>query len=205
MLGLVFRFILIIINAISPRVLIFGDSLSKAGSDWSYPIQYITLNDNNQEQPGAILGYELAKRGYRVMEDCNVGRSAYNYFRNTSKYQKVPAALLIEEDKAFDPDLVIIFLGLNDIGIDWSQDQEAFKKLHDTFYYSKIIIIGPPSVYGLNDQIDIIYDTINSIFANVIDIRDVTSSMARTKDGQHFTVRSARQLADHLLKEVTQD
>ena len=156
------------------RVLVFGDSLS-AG----------------QFSPGAVMAQKLGAAGATVKVDALVGRSANNFFGREN------AAAHFADAKAFDPDLVIVELGTNDIGLSMTVDQTKMTQLRDGLARTgaEIWAFGPPQFPSKTFQAGApaVVSMMRSVFGSrFIDLRPETSDLLvvrkdRTADGIHFT------------------
>lgn len=159
------------------RVLIFGDSLSSGPSS-----------------PGAQMAAVLEAHGANTMVNAVVGRSAWNFYTSREDFAQV-----IADCHAFHPDLVIIELGTNDIGLSPSADRAAFVRLAKDLggAGTEVWAIGPPAFSSSTPQatnVDTVYQTMKSVFGSkLIDwrplSRDMTTSPPRTADGVHFTAQ----------------
>ena len=167
------------------RVLIFGDSLSASSGS-----------------PGGQLAQIIRGQGGDVRVDAKQGRSAYNFFTDREDY-----ASLLAQDRAFGPDLVIVFLGTNDIatGIGVTRDRPKMQAIYDAFPQAKKIAVGPPNFIApradLNAGAPAVVDMMRSIFgSNFIDARPLTPVGGRTSDGVHFTVSGAKPFAENIFR-----
>lgn len=187
----------------APRVLIFGDSLTHHGEDNS-PEMYDVKEDDSAEQPGDILGHLLVKRGYQVRLDANVGRSFYNFWKAPGGRQYHSADDLIKADLDFQPNMVIIMLGTNDLGLGAKLDLDAMIRLRDVFEGIEIIVVGPPTYVYDNDNYHAkqVYKSLDDVFNRVIDARPISSKSGRTKDGQHFGLGAATDFAGQLYSNI---
>lgn len=187
-------------NARGERVLIFGDSLTHAGSDNGPEIATVTADMTTGSSPGTILGALLAQQGaVAVQTDSRVGRSAVNFFGRED------AASLFAADQAFAPTQVIVFLGTNDIGMDPISTANAMNQIKSTYESmgAKVWAIGPVNYVapgdGLNEAADTVFNTMKSVFGTrMLDARPLTINVSRASDGVHFGPESAQQTALNL-------
>lgn len=193
------------------RILIFGDSLSHRGHDNDPPVSYVTSDNvtRNSSVPGDLLASYLIKYGGiypQVRINAKVSRSAWNFFRIE------PFEKLLNEDLLWNPDIVIVFLGTNDLGLSAAKDKEAFEKIKRNFDNGKreFIAIGPPSFAStkLNNDSPFVVDTLKKVFgvSNFIDSRYLTKDLIgpsyRSRDSVHFTNRGAHRFAEQLASRI---
>ncbi len=150
--------------------------------------------------PGALLAQNLLAAGASAARtDARVGRSAYNF------WNREHAADLIAADRAWRPDLVIVSLGTNDIGLNLTADHNAMQKIKDAFAPVEVFAIGPPSFPDGRDTQPVV-DMMKLVFGadHFIDARIVTPVGAgvRTGDGVHFTTAGAKVYAEGLTRSV---
>lgn len=182
------------------RVLIFGDSLSHHGRDDAPPVYELTAGSKpTLSVPGDVLAHALFAGGSPVRIDARVGRSAWNFYRREA-WQDLLAA-----DLAWRPDVVIIKLGTNDLGLGDKATLEKMTALRDTFYPgSHVIAVGPPSFASANRQVDSapVVRIMEAVFGdNFIDARPLTAdltSTGRAGDGVHFVASGAKLYAARL-------
>lgn len=183
------------------RFLIIGDSLTHHGADAAPQIWDVNQGSSRQSNaPGDLLASMLYERGAVVRTDAKVGRSA-NSFWNSE-----PAADLIASDLQFAPNVVIVFLGTNDLGLTMSIDQGAMAKIRDAFKGIpgiQIWAVGPPAFANVvyQQQADDIYTMLVNVFGadHVVDARQLTTTMNRASDGVHFSTNGAQDFANKLL------
>ncbi len=184
-------------NVSGKRVLIFGDSMSAgAGS------------------PGDELGRNLASTGATVTTNALVGRSANNFFGRED------VAGQFADIAAFAPQVVIVQLGTNDIGLSMAVDGARMEQLRAAFAGSgaDVWAIGPPTFPSSGPGADqtpgapSVVAMMTDVFgaSRFIDMRPLTADMAiagqggRAADGTHFTSAGGqvigKRLADEFMK-----
>ncbi len=157
------------------RIVIFGDSLS-AGSG----------------SPGAEMATVLEAEGATVQINARIGRSAYNFWAREDTAQQLDAIA------AFNPEIVIVELGTNDIGLNISADTTQMVKLRDALGASgaEVWAFGPPAFnpkLEMDEGSAAVVTMMVSVFGNrCIDLRRMTRDMltiakGRSPDGVHFT------------------
>ncbi len=189
------------------RILIFGDSLTHHGHDSDPPGAEVTQGSDRSAGPGDLLGSHLLELGAAAVRlDAKVGRSAYNFFRVED------ATDLLKADNAWNPDIVIVFLGTNDIGLSMTKDAESMEKIRSSFANSgaEVWAIGPPSFAKASrmDGTKEVVDMLDQVFGSnrVIDARPITtdliSSAYRTSDGVHFKSNGSKLFASRLARSL---
>lgn len=170
------------------RVFILGDSLSSGSSS-----------------PGGVLARELTLAGAKVQINAKVGRSAWNF------YGREDAAGQLADALAFGPDLVIVELGTNDIGLGMAADRVRMIQIRDAMATkgAKVWGIGPPAFDRTGSaQLDV--DLVTAMMGDVFSPRflnwqaltsDMTTSPMRTSDGVHFTAQGAELAGKRLARE----
>lgn len=184
------------------RILIFGDSLSHHGTDSAPQIWDATPRGSaSSSAPGTLLAWKLLDAGASAVRvDAKVGRSAYNFFTSREPWQQ-----LLASDQAWQPDLVLVLLGTNDLGLGASPDQAAFRRLRAAFGGAEVWAVGPPSFASAtrNAQAVTVYKTLQNVFGSqVIDLRPLTVDLTvngRTRDGVHFQASGAELVASRLM------
>lgn len=175
------------------RVLIFGDSLS-AGT----------------VSPGAVLAQHLNASGATVRVDARVGRSAYNFYGREDVRARLEAA------RAFDPDIVIVVLGTNDIGLSMKVDGQRMTQLRDELRQTaeEVWAFGPPSFPASGPGstqhagAPAVVAMMRSVFGRrFIDLRPASADLvdvgtSRTSDGVHFTGAGARTLGERMHEQI---
>lgn len=162
-------------NVAGKRVVIFGDSLSEgAGS------------------PGAALGAQLGKAGATVLINARIGRSANNF------YGREDVAGQLASIAAFHPDIAIVELGTNDLGLNLTVDGQRMSAIRDALAGPRKIPVygfGPPAFPDASSNAQAI-DVVNMMRAafgsRFLDLRSITSDIlstatGRAGDGVHFT------------------
>lgn len=157
------------------RIVIVGDSLSASA-----------------HAPGRVLGDRLAADGATVTVNARVGRSANNFYGREDWRQQ------LQQIAAAKPDVAIVVLGTNDIGLTMSVDQQRMAQLRDALRAAgaDVYAFGPPAfppgsrleagqpqvvammrgVFGADRFLDLTPTT-----------RDLVGSKHRTSDQVHFT------------------
>ncbi len=177
------------------RVLIFGDSLSADPSS-----------------PGAELGRSLVATGATVKIDAVVGRSANSF------WARADAGDHLADICAFAPQVAIIELGTNDIGLSMAVDGARMAQLRDAISSCapgvEIWGLGPPAfaaTSGLGISSPAVVEMMLDVFGHrFIDLRPLTSDMViagqggRAADGVHFTAAGGqvvgRRIADEFQR-----
>lgn len=166
------------INVRGRRVLVLGDSLSASSS-----------------APGGVLGKYIRNAGAAdVRVNGKVSRSAVNFFAGTNGEN---GALVLANEVALRPDVVIVWLGTNDLGLSASVDAAAFARIRDAFRAigAEVWSIGPPAFATSTRTVQAVtvYGTLSSVFGadRVLDSRPLTADVQRTADGVHFPAASA--------------
>ncbi len=132
--------------------------------------------------------------------DARVGRSAVNF------WSREDTTRLLTDDIAWRPDVVLVMLGTNDLGMNAIADEKAFAKIRDVFRGAEVWAIGPPSFASpsMQAQTDAVVAAMRRVFGDrFVDARpltaDLTGSGYRTGDGVHFQARGAETFATRLL------
>ena len=181
------------------RILIFGDSLSHHGSDSASPIFEAGTAAPTASSPGDLLAARLLAQGAAAVRiDARVGRSAYNFFSREAWRE------LLAADAAWRPDVVLIILGTNDLGMGVQVTTERMRQIRDNFPLASVIGIGPPSFASAKNSNDaiIVVQLMRTVFSKFIDSRPLTTDLivqGRAKDGVHFTATGAKAFAERLL------
>lgn len=170
-------------------VVIFGDSLAAGDSS-----------------PGAALANRLRESGARVQVNARVGRSAWNFY----KREEVDAQLSVIA--RLDPDLVIVILGTNDIGLSMSLDQARMLTLRDQLRHTgaEVWAFGPPAFPpGSREESGSaqVVTMMHTVFGDhLLDLRPLTADMTkagsngRSIDGVHFTAAGGKVVGDRMAK-----
>jgi lysophospholipase L1-like esterase len=174
------------------KVLVFGDSLS--ASDGA---------------PGGVLAARLRDAGAIVRRNGRVSRSAVNLFSGKNGEN---GAAVIAAEVSYRPDIVLVVLGTNDMGLNAQADAAAFTRIRDAFTTggAKVYAIGPPAFSRADHAREsvVVYDTLGRVFGagNVIDWRalsgDQVSPPARSADLVHFTSAGAQVAGQRLAAAV---
>ena len=163
------------------RVVIIGDSLS-AGSN----------------TPGGQLGAQLIARGADVEVNARSGRSAYSFFSREN------GNIILSGLQAFKPQLAIVVLGTNDIGLDMNTDAKAMAKIRDAFQNvgAEVWAIGPPMFESTsyNTGAEAVIAMEKTVFGSdrFIDARPLTPQGLHSPDGVHFTPEGGKVLGKKL-------
>lgn len=195
-------------SGLTGRVLVFGDSLTHRGAD-NGPLGYdVTEGVERNGSPGDLLASHLRELGASAVRiNGRVGRSAVNFFRREHAEQ------IVADELARRPDLVIVFLGTNDLGLAARVDGAAFRRLRGVLGQggAEFVAIGPPAFAAAraNEAADVVYATLRDVFgaAHVVDFRALTADLTtdgRTRDGVHFTGAGARRAAPRLAAAVAE-
>lgn len=172
------------------RILILGDSLSSGAAT-----------------PGGQLGQRLQAAGAAsVRVNGKVSRSAVNFFSGANGEDGM-AVLMAEA--AYRPQVVIVFLGTNDIGLPQGPDAAAFRRIAGAFPGAQLVAVGPPSFAraDLTRGAPAVYATLQNVFGGVVDTRPMTADIlttaqGRTSDGVHFTAVGAAVFGQRLVQEL---
>lgn len=138
-----------------------------------------------------------------------VSRSAVNLFSGKNGEN---GAAVIAAEVSYRPDIVLVVLGTNDMGLNAQADAAAFARIRDAFTVggAKVYAIGPPA-FARGDHVResvVVYDTLGRVFGagNVIDWRalsgDQVSPPARSADLVHFTSAGAQVAGQRLAAAV---
>lgn len=174
------------------RVVIVGDSLS-AGP----------------HTPGRVLGDRLAAQGADVTVNARVGRSANNF------YGREDWRAQLQQIAAGKPDVAIVVLGTNDIGLSMSVDGQRMAQLREALAGAgaDVYAFGPPAfppgtrlVAGQPQVVRMM----RGVFGGdrFIDLTPLTSDLVgsahRTGDQVHFTSAggdvAGQRMADQFLR-----
>ncbi|MCC7024613.1 MAG: SGNH/GDSL hydrolase family protein [Thermomicrobiales bacterium] len=174
------------------RVVIVGDSLS-AGP----------------HTPGQVLADRLAAAGADVRVNARVGRSANNFYgREDWRGQ-------LQQIAATHPDVAIVVLGTNDIGLSMTVDAQRMTQLRDALAGAgaDVYAFGPPTfppgtrlVAGQPQVVRMMRDVFGG--DRFIDLTpltaDLVTSQHRTGDQVHFTAAggdvAGQRMADAFLR-----
>ena len=188
------------------RVLIFGDSLT-ARSGASVQVDVTEGIDRRSSSPGDLLASQLLAAGAAAARiNARVGRSAWNF------WQREEAAKLIAADLAWQPTIVFVMLGTNDIGLNLTKDRQALERIRDAYATSgaQLVGIGPPafSVERLVEGSPGVVAMHRKVFGpdRVVDARplsrDLLEAPGRAGDHVHFTAAGAAALAPRLAAAI---
>lgn len=170
-------------------VVVFGDSLS--AGDIS---------------PGAAFANGLRQAGARVVVNAKVGRSAWNF------YKREDAAAQLAAIGRLEPDLVVVVLGTNDIGLSLALDQVRMAQLRVDLERSgaEVYAFGPPAfALGTREESGSaeVMTMMHTVFGDrLFDLRPLTADMTRagvggrSSDGVHFTAAGGKAVGDRMAK-----
>jgi len=184
------------VNVANKRVLIFGDSLSYRSPDRDVLVSEV--DPTRKGSPGDLLASWLLREGAAAVRiHAKVGRSAHNFWSSWEPdHDEVIAKL-----QAWKPDIAIIFLGTNDIGLNMAVDASDMARIRDAFSTAEVWGIGPPSFASqdLTTGAEAVVKMEKQVFGKrFIDARPLSSIQGRTSDGVHFTAAGARVFAANL-------
>lgn len=168
------------------RVLLIGDSHSHHGEDADPNVAEISSFPKGDSPGSQMLGWLLQAGAGGARVDAKIGRSAYSLFRSEQ------GDALLAADRAWNPDLVIVMLGTNDLGLDVGVDKTYMQRIRDSFPGAEIWGIGPPDFADptLHAQTAAIVGMMRDVFGpRFIDARPMTQdylTQYRTSDGVHF-------------------
>lgn len=193
------------------RVLVFGDSLTHRGSRTAPDGVDVTESSARSGSPGDLLASYLLEAGARAARiNGRVSRSAVNFWKGTNGENG--SQVMVEESVRRRPDLVFVFLGTNDLGLNAQADAQAFRLIDETFRANgaTVIAIGPPSFASetLTSEAAVVYQTLRQVFGlRLIDARPISTdlvlpSQGRASDGVHFASQGSRVLAARLAAAV---
>lgn len=192
------------------RILVFGDSLTHRGARTAPDGVPALPLANRTGTPGDLLAsYLLTAGAAAVRINGRVSRSAVNLWKNNNGEN---GAAVVAAEAGARPDLVIIMLGTNDLGMGAAADAAAFQRLRDAFagYGAEVWAIGPPAFAraDLNAKAVTVYQTLAQVFGSrVIDARPLsadvlTTAQGRAGDGIHFAAGGASKVAARLAQAV---
>lgn len=192
------------------RILVFGDSLTHRGARTAPDGVPALPLANRTGTPGDLLAsYLLTAGAAAVRVNGRVSRSAINLWKGNNGED---GAAVVAAEVGGRPDLVIIMLGTNDLGMGATADAAAFRRLRDAFagYGAEVWAIGPPAFAraDLNAKAVTVYQTLAQVFGSrVIDARPLsadvlTPAQGRAGDGIHFAAGGASKVAARLAQAV---
>jgi len=193
------------------RILVFGDSLTHRGATTAPDGVPALPLANRTGTPGDLLAsYLLAAGAAAARINGRVSRSAVNLWKGNNGEN---GAAVVAAEASARPDLVIIMLGTNDLGMGATADAAAFQRLRDAFagYGAEVWAIGPPAFAraDLNAKAVTVYQTLTQVFGanRVIDARPLsadvlTTAQGRAGDGIHFAGSGASKVAARLAQAV---
>ena len=168
------------------KILLFGDSLS-----------------SGQLSPGWFLAQHLGG-AKEVRVNARVGRSANNFWAR----EDAPAQL--RQAIGWDPTLVIIELGTNDIGLSMSIDGQKMREIKDALGQNgaEVWAFGPPAfptgTKQHNGSAEVVQMMRQVFGPRFIDLRPITadllSSAHRTSDKVHFTAAGAKLAGERMAR-----
>lgn len=187
------------------RVLVFGDSLTHRGGRADpdgVPAQPSVARGGS---PGDLLASHLLAAGAGAVRiNGRVSRSAVNFWKGNNGEN---GAAVIAAEAAARPDIVIVFLGTNDLGMNAAADAAAFRRIAASFPGAQLWAVGPPAFAraDLNAQAGPVYQTLAQVFGahRLVDLRPltadiVTAGQGRAGDGVHFATAGAQKAAQRL-------
>lgn len=182
-------------NVAGKTVIIIGDSLSAKNGAYTYTPD---TNVNRYGSPGDFFGAALRRAGAQVVVNAKVGRSAHSFFTQEGGDQVLVTL------QQYDPDVVFVLLGTNDLGLDLSVDGEQMARIRDAFPAAEVWAIGPPTLSRATDAAAVV-QMMQRVFPHFVDLRRYTrdtppGSSYRSPDGVHFTAPGARLIADRLAQ-----
>lgn len=198
-------------NVRGERILVFGDSLSKHGSDSAPEVWNVDQGPNRgSTAPGDILASLLMSQGAQAARvDARVGRSAVNF------YDREDFNTLLGNDQAWRPTKVVVMLGTNDIGRDATKELSAFAAIKQAFEHvgAEVWAVGPLTYndQSLNAQAGSVVQTMHNVFGSrFIDGRPLSVQTGRTSDGVHFAsadsaMQTALNIANALMSKSSGD
>jgi lysophospholipase L1-like esterase len=161
------------------KIQILGDSLSYG-----------------QSSPGWFMGSHLGGAGAEVRINARVGRSAWNFYDREDTTAQLAAI------RAWDPDIVIVELGTNDVGLSMSKDGARMAQLKRELAAggAEVWAFGPPSFptgTKHHEGSPAVVAMMRQVFGGkFIDLRPITSDLLssahRTSDQIHFTTDGAK-------------
>lgn len=185
------------------RILVFGDSLTHRGANDAPSVVNVTEGSNRGSgSPGDLLVSKLLEANVvnagRI--DAKVGRSALSFF------QIEPADQLISDDLAWQPSLVVIMLGTNDMDRDLAGGAGSMTRLKALLSSkgAEVWAVGPPWFPSAsnNAKAAAAFAMMSSVFGDrLIDLRPLTMDMSgsyRTGDGIHFQPAGAQIVSSRL-------
>lgn len=193
------------------RILVFGDSLTHRGATTAPDGVPALPLANRTGTPGDLLAsYLLTAGAAAVRVNGRVSRSAINLWKGNNGEN---GAAVVAAEAGARPDLVIIMLGTNDLGMGATADAAAFRRLRDAFagYGAEVWAIGPPAFAraDLSAKAVTVYQTLAQVFGanRVIDARPLsadvlTTAQGRAGDGIHFAGSGASKVAARLAQAV---
>jgi len=189
------------------HVLIIGDSLTA----YDTGLQAGPLSTKHSPpSPGVIFGAKLLSAGAAsVRRHSRIGRSAYSLFNLAAEHGDEQ----MRAEAAKPTDVVVVFLGTNDLIHDFSQTERYMNRIKAYFPGKEFWVIGPP-VCNYKDESQYpnarapgVIDVEKRVFGadRFIDARPLTADMlkpaqGREGDGVHFKPSGAEVFADRLYK-----
>lgn len=159
------------------RIALVGDSLSSGAAS-----------------PGGQMAARLRARGHEVVVDAKVGRS-YGSFLREDPDQHVAALA------AAKPQVVVVALGTNDIGLASKVELERIRALRARLRDATgapVFAFGPPSFapgHRLLAGRDELVALERLVYGHrFLDLVPLTQDAPRTRDGVHFTAAGGEQL-----------
>jgi hypothetical protein len=188
------------------RVLVFGDSLTHRGAREAPDAVIVTEGIfRGSSSPGDLLASQALLYGaYGARINGRVSRSAWSFLT------KEAASAILAQELAWKPDVVIIMLGTNDLGLSTASNQRYFTQLRDAFASRGVEVwgIGPPAFADaeLAAQADSVVAVERGVYGSrFLDLRPLTDGykvFGRTSDGIHFTTLVAPLVASAIAKQI---
>lgn len=186
------------------RVLIFGDSLTHRGERTAPDAVVVTDGIlRTSSSPGDLLASQALVSGASAARiNGRVSRSAWSFLT------KEAASSILAQELAWQPDVVIIMLGTNDLGLAAASNQRYFTQLRDAFAANGAEVwgVGPPAFADADDaaRADVVVATERGVFGSrFLDLRPLTEAykvFGRASDGVHFTAMGAGLVASSIAK-----
>jgi lysophospholipase L1-like esterase len=156
------------------RILVFGDSLTHRGARTAPDGVPALPLANRTGTPGDLLAsYLLAAGAAAVRINGRVSRSAVNLWKGNNGEN---GTAVVAAEASARPDLVIIMLGTNDLGMGATADAAAFQRLRDAFagYGAEVVAIGPPAFAraDLNAKAVTVYQTLARVSGRTDKLRN---------------------------------
>lgn len=162
--------------------------------------------------PGHHFAQRLRQQGAaKVVVNARVGRSAWNFYKREDVDQQLLAIAAVH------PDLAIVILGTNDIGLSMPLDQARMVTLRDQLAHTgaQVWAFGPPAFPpGSREEGGSaeVMTMMHTVFGDhLLDLRALTRDMTkagaggRSSDGVHFTAAGGKTVGDRMAKAFTSE